>query len=129
MNSLILNCLIIGTILSGIFVIITKNSVHSVLFLITVFVLVAGYLISLGLNFIGLTYLIVYVGAVAILFLFVVMMVSLGSDSMEPTRGEREKVWNGVTTPPYSQGITGGGGPLKQNIIVSLKWLIEKIYG
>ena len=49
----------------------------SVLFLIAVFVNVSCYLILLGINFIGLTYLIIYVGAIAILFLFVVMMMNI----------------------------------------------------
>ncbi len=49
----------------------------SVLFLISVFVNAAGYLLLLGVGFVGISYLIVYVGAIAILFLFVVMMLNI----------------------------------------------------
>merc|ERR1712178_475166 len=55
----------------GIFVIISKNPIVSVLFLIGLFLNIAGYLMMLGMNFIGLSYLLVYVGAVSILFLFI----------------------------------------------------------
>lgn len=77
MNNFLLDFLAIGAILSGILVITSKNPVISVLFLISVFVNVAGYLVLLGIGFVGISYLIVYVGAIAILFLFVVMMLNL----------------------------------------------------
>lgn len=64
-------------ILCGIFVIITKNPVVSVLFLIGLFLSISGYLIMLGINFIGLSYLLVYVGAVSILFLFILMLINV----------------------------------------------------
>lgn len=67
----------IGAIISGILVITSSNPVMSVLFLICVFVNVAGYLIITGVGFIGLSYIIVYVGAIAVLFLFVIMMLNL----------------------------------------------------
>lgn len=51
-------------ILSGILVIITKNPILSVLFLIALFASVSGHLIFSGLNFLGLAYLLVYIGAV-----------------------------------------------------------------
>ena len=77
MNTILLDLLAFGSVLSGILVITSKNPIISVLFLIAVFVNVACYLILLGINFIGLTYLILYVGAIAILFLFVVMMINI----------------------------------------------------
>lgn len=77
MNSVLLDVLALGAILSGIIVITAKNPVISVLFLIAVFINVAGYLILLGVAYLGLVYLIVYVGAIAILFLFVIMMLNL----------------------------------------------------
>lgn len=64
-------------ILSGILVIISKNPIVSVLFLINLFLSIASYLIILGLNFIGLSYLLVYVGAVSILFLFILMLINV----------------------------------------------------
>jgi NADH-ubiquinone oxidoreductase chain 6 len=77
MNTILLDLLAFGSVLSGILVITSRNPIISVLFLISVFVNVSCYLILLGINFIGLTYLIIYVGAVAILFLFVVMMMNI----------------------------------------------------
>jgi NADH-ubiquinone oxidoreductase chain 6 len=64
-------------ILSGILVIISKNPIVSVLFLIGLFLSIATYLMILGLNFIGLSYLLVYVGAVSILFLFILMLINV----------------------------------------------------
>lgn len=77
MNNILLDLLAFGAVLSGILVITSKNPVISVLFLISVFINAAGYLVLLGVGFIGISYLIVYVGAIAILFLFVVMMLNL----------------------------------------------------
>jgi len=73
----VLNILFIFIILFGIFVVIIKNPIVSVLFLIGLFSSVASYLIILGISFIGLSYLIVYVGAVSILFLFILMLINI----------------------------------------------------
>jgi NADH-ubiquinone oxidoreductase chain 6 len=64
-------------ILCGIFVIISKNPIFSILFLIGLFASISSYLIILGYNFIGLSYLIVYIGAVSILFLFILMLINI----------------------------------------------------
>ena len=64
-------------IFSGISIIITKNPILSVLFLIALFFTIAVYLMMLGLYFIGLSYLLVYVGAVSILFLFILMLINV----------------------------------------------------
>lgn len=77
MNTFLLDFLAFGAVLSGVLVITSKNPVISVLFLISVFVNAAAYLLLLGVGFIGISYLIVYVGAIAILFLFVVMMLNI----------------------------------------------------
>ena len=61
----------------GILVIISKNPIVSVLFLIGLFLSISSYLIILGLSFIGLSYLLVYVGAVSILFLFILMLINI----------------------------------------------------
>jgi len=58
-------------------VISAKNPIHSVLFLILVFCNSAGLLMLLGVEFLGIIFIIVYVGAIAILFLFVVMMLNI----------------------------------------------------
>ena len=73
----ILDILSLVAILSGILVIISKNPIVSVLFLIGLFLSISSYLIILGLNFIGLSYLLVYVGAVSILFLFILMLINV----------------------------------------------------
>lgn len=64
-------------IICGIFVIITKNPIVSVLFLIGLFVSISGYLILLGLNFVSISYILVYIGAVSILFLFILMLINI----------------------------------------------------
>jgi NADH-ubiquinone oxidoreductase chain 6 len=64
-------------ILCGIFVIISKNPIVSILFLIGLFLSISSYLILLGMNFIGLSYLLVYIGAVSILFLFILMLINI----------------------------------------------------
>ena len=64
-------------LISGVMVIQAKNPVHSVLFLILVFFNSAGLLIMLGLDFFAMIFLVVYVGAIAVLFLFVVMMLNI----------------------------------------------------
>jgi NADH-ubiquinone oxidoreductase chain 6 len=73
----LLDLLSLFSILCGIFVIISKNPIISVLFLIGLFLNIAGYLIMLGITFIGLSYLLVYVGAVSILFLFILMLINI----------------------------------------------------
>jgi NADH-ubiquinone oxidoreductase chain 6 len=73
----ILDFISLVSILSGVLVIVSKNPIVSVLFLIGLFLSISCYLIVLGLNFIGLSYLLVYVGAVSILFLFILMLINV----------------------------------------------------
>ena len=70
------------TILSAVFVVFANNPVHSVLWLITSFFGVAGLFILLGAEFLALILMIVYVGALAVLFLFVVMMLNISFDGL-----------------------------------------------
>ena len=65
------------TVFSAIMVTISRNTVYSVFFLILVFVSVSILFIMIGAEFLGMIMLIVYVGAVAVLFLFVVMMLNV----------------------------------------------------
>src|SRR5918992_4974706 len=65
------------TIASGVAVIFARNPVHSVLWLIVAFFNAAGLMLLVGAEFIALLLVIVYVGAVAVLFLFVVMMLDI----------------------------------------------------
>ena len=71
-----LDLLSILSILFGISVVISNNPIISVLFLIGLFLSISGYLILTGLNFLGLAYLLVYIGAVSILFLFILMLIN-----------------------------------------------------
>ena len=72
-----LDLISIFAIFCAISVIINKNPIISVLFLIGLFASISSYLIILGLSFIGLSYLIVYIGAVSILFLFILMLINI----------------------------------------------------
>src|SRR6187455_1938282 len=64
-------------ILSAVMVIGARNPVHSVLFLILAFFNAAGLFVLLGAEFLAMILIVVYVGAVAVLFLFVVMMLDI----------------------------------------------------
>ena len=77
MTTILVNILAFSALLSGVFSITSKNPVISVIFLIGTFVFSAGYLILIGINFVGISYIIVYVGAIAVLFLFVIMMINI----------------------------------------------------
>ena len=65
------------TVFSALMVIVSKNTVYSVFFLILVFISISILFIMIGAEFLGMIMLIVYVGAVAVLFLFVVMMLNV----------------------------------------------------
>lgn len=77
LNIEILDILSLISILCGISVIVTNNPVVSVLFLIGLFATISAYLMMVGIHFIGLSYLLVYVGAVSILFLFILMLINV----------------------------------------------------
>tara|TARA_X000000368_G_scaffold414757_1_gene405198 strand:+ start:935 stop:1567 length:633 start_codon:yes stop_codon:yes gene_type:complete len=70
-------------IFSAIMVTVSKNTVHSVFFLILDFISISCLFIMIGAEFIGMIMIIVYVGAVAILFLFVVMMLNVAQQKNE----------------------------------------------
>ena len=110
MTNFLLDILSFGAILSGILVVTSKNPVISVLFLILVFINVAGYLVLLGVGFIGISYLIVYVGAITVLFLFVIIMLNLSVAEINPTGSE------------YTQNLPLGAivGSLFTVIIISI---------
>ena len=79
-------------IVSAIMVTVSKNTVHSVFFLILDFISISCLFIMIGAEFLGMIMLIVYVGAVAVLFLFVVMMLNVA---------EQKGQW-------FSSGSVGG---------------------
>lgn len=67
----------ISLLVGGLFTVISRNPVHSVLWLILSFISAAGLFVLLGAEFVAMLLVIVYVGAVAVLFLFVVMMLDV----------------------------------------------------
>ncbi|WP_136441452.1 NADH-quinone oxidoreductase subunit J [Pacificoceanicola onchidii] len=67
----------LGVIAGGLFTVISRNPVHSVLWLILAFLSAAGMFVLMGAEFVAMLLIIVYVGAVAVLFLFVVMMLDI----------------------------------------------------
>jgi NADH-ubiquinone oxidoreductase chain 6 len=76
-KSLIIELLIINAIVSAILVIISKNPVISVIFLISLVLNSALFLITKGMPFLGISYILVYLGAIIVLFLFVIMMINI----------------------------------------------------
>ena len=75
-------------IVSAVMVIVSKNTVHSVFFLILDFISISCLFIMIGAEFLGMIMLIVYVGAVAVLFLFVVMMLNVAQQKDEWFKGK-----------------------------------------
>ena len=76
-------------VFSAIMVTVSKNTVHSVFFLILDFISISCLFIMIGAEFIGMIMLIVYVGAVAVLFLFVVMMFNVSQQNNEQLREKK----------------------------------------
>ena len=77
-------------ILSAIMVIVSRNTVHAVFFLILDFIAIASLFILIGAEFLGMMMIIVYVGAVAVLFLFVVMLLNVSEQKLSWFRGSRK---------------------------------------
>jgi NADH-ubiquinone oxidoreductase chain 6 len=93
MSPFLLELLPFVAVLSAIFVITAVNPILGVLFLIAVFITVSAYLALLGLTFLALSYLIIYVGAIAILFLFVIMMLDIKLAELSSSGEEASKVY------------------------------------
>lgn len=68
-------------ILSGILMIFSKSPIHSVLYLIVAFFAIAGHYILLNAQFLAVVHIIVYAGAIMVLFLFVIMMLNLNKET------------------------------------------------
>ena len=73
----LIDIIYLSSILFGILTIVNKNPIISVLFLIGLFMNISSLLIIIGFTFIGLSYILVYVGAVSILFLFILMLINI----------------------------------------------------
>lgn len=69
------------TILSGLMVVFSKNPVHSVLYLIVCFFTIAGHYVILQAEFLAIVHIIVYTGAIMVLFLFVIMLLNLNKET------------------------------------------------
>ena len=85
-------------LLSAIMVISSKNPVHSVLWLIVVFFAISGHYILLNAQFLAIVNLIVYAGAIMVLFLFVIMLMNLNAET-EP----QKNIWM-----KFAGAISGG---------------------
>ena len=83
------------TVFSAIMVTVSRNTVHSVFFLILVFISVSALFIMIGAEFLGMIMLIVYVGAVAVLFLFVVMMLNVTQQSIKFSK--KKGIFNNIS--------------------------------
>jgi len=77
---------------SAIMVVASKNPVHSILFLIITFFAISGHYILLNAQFLAIVNVIVYAGAIMVLFLFVVMLMNLNADS-EPPQKNKYILW------------------------------------
>ena len=76
-KSILIEILIINAIISAILVIISKNPVISVIFLISLVLNSALFLMVKGMPFLGISYILIYLGAIIVLFLFVIMMINV----------------------------------------------------
>lgn len=76
---------------SALMVVVNKNPVHSVLWLIVTFFAISGHYILLNAQFIGIVNLIVYAGAIMVLFLFVIMLMNLNAET-EPQKNRWMKM-------------------------------------
>jgi len=81
---------------SAIMVLISKNPIHSVLWLIVVFFAISGHYLLLNAQFLAIVNIIVYAGAIMVLFLFVVMLMNLNKET-EPQRNILMKVFGVVS--------------------------------
>ncbi|HZE84166.1 MAG TPA: NADH-quinone oxidoreductase subunit J [Puia sp.] len=91
----------IMALISAILVVVSKNPVHSVLWLILVFFAISGHYILMNAQFLAIVNLIVYAGAIMVLFLFVFMLMNLNADT-EPQKNKWLKI----------AGVVAGGSLL-----------------
>jgi len=114
-------------IIATIMVVISKNTVHSVFFLILDFVTVACLFIMIGAEFLGMIMLIVYVGAVAVLFLFVVMMLNVTIPVIKREFSKYFSIGSFITTVIFLELLVIiGGWQYKENLIVTSSIVLNK---
>mgnify|MGYP000935090295 CR=1 FL=1 len=102
--------LAIVSVITALLMVLSRNPVHSVLFLILTFFAIAGQYVLLNAQFLAVVHIIVYAGAIMVLFVFVVMMLNLG-----PAASVQERQW-------MTPGIWGGPA------MMSLALLCELLY-
>ena len=91
MKQFFIDILAFTTLFSSLLVITSKNPVISVVFLISVFLNAAGYLILTGINFLGISYIIIYIDAIVVLFLFVIMLLNIDFEDLQVTGSQYSK--------------------------------------
>ncbi|GDX48624.1 NADH dehydrogenase subunit J [Bacteroidota bacterium] len=87
-----------AAIFCAVMVVISKNPVHSVMYLILTFFCIAGHYLLLNAQFLAIVHLIVYAGAIMVLFLFVIMLLNLNQDSVP----------KGSYLLPFAGALSGG---------------------
>jgi NADH-quinone oxidoreductase subunit J len=98
-----------SAILAALMVIFSKNPVHSVLWLIVVFFAISGHYVLLNAQFLAIVNMIVYAGAIMVLFLFVIMLMNINADQ-EPNKSKWMKM----------AGVVSGGS-LMLILVATLK--------
>ena len=118
-------------VISAIMVTVSKNTVHSVFFLILDFISISCLFIMIGAEFLGMIMLIVYVGAVAVLFLFVVMMLNV---NIKETTLTKVKEFKGVKPIGILVGVVIflelivviGGWQFKENVLITSSSVVNQ---
>tara|TARA_Y100000816_G_C25903911_1_gene471532 strand:- start:32 stop:664 length:633 start_codon:yes stop_codon:yes gene_type:complete len=108
-------------IVSAIFVIVSRNTIHAVFFLILDFISIACLFIMIGAEFLGMMMLIVYVGAVAVLFLFVVMLMNVTEQKLSWFRGTKK-------TGHIPAGLIVGTVILLELIVIAGGWKYKETF-
>ena len=84
------------SIMFGLMVVFSRNPVNSVLYLVLTFFCIAGHYLLLNAQFLAVVHIVVYAGAIMVLFLFVIMLMNLNEDT-EPQRTWITKIIAGIT--------------------------------
>ena len=118
-------------IVSAIMVTVSKNTVHSVFFLILDFISISCLFIMIGAEFLGMIMLIVYVGAVAVLFLFVVMMLNVAQQKNQwfSARESSKHIPVGIIISViifFELIIVIGGWKYKPDLVTAMSLTIDK---
>ena len=118
-------------VFSAIMVTVSRNTVHSVFFLILDFITISCLFIMIGAEFIGMIMLIVYVGAVAVLFLFVVMMLNVSQQKNTWLSGEKNSNHIPIgllisTIIFFELIIVAGGWKYKPDLVTAMSLTIDK---